>query len=195
MIDINVKNNIKEFSRSLSRFQRKQVPFATAGALTSTAFDVRKEIVEKTWGRSFKVRSKPFPKALFHVERAKAPWKLTASVVQVLDRDFVGRHVTGGTKRATSTGNLAIPLDQKLVKRKRKRLVRGEFIEIKSGGNTYLAKRKGRKRALEFLYTLKPSAVIKKRFPFFTDAERIVRFRLKAHWDKSIQWALDHPKR
>ena len=189
MIDINVKNNIKEFSRSLSRFQRKQVPFATANALTSTAFDVRKEIVEKTWGRSFKVRSKPFPKALFRVVKADK-LKLTASVVQVLDRDFVGRHVTGGTKRATSTGNLAIPLDQKLVKRKRKRLVRGEFIEIKSGGNTYLAKRKGRKRALEFLYTLKPSAVIKKRFPFFTDAERIVRFRLKANWDKSIQRAL-----
>jgi len=32
--------------------------------------------------------------------------------------------------------------------------------------------------------------VIKKRFPFFTDAERIVRFRLKANWDKSIQRAL-----
>ena len=35
----------------LTNVQRKQLPFATAGALTDTAFDVRKHVVEKTFPR------------------------------------------------------------------------------------------------------------------------------------------------
>jgi len=39
--------------------QRKQLLFATAGgALTSTAFDVRKHVIEKTFPRDFDLKNK-----------------------------------------------------------------------------------------------------------------------------------------
>jgi hypothetical protein len=37
MLSLNVGSNINEVSGWLSNVQRKQLPFATAGALTSTA--------------------------------------------------------------------------------------------------------------------------------------------------------------
>ena len=47
MISINVKSNIKQFTRDLSRIEKKQVPFATARALTWTAQDVQKWLIKK----------------------------------------------------------------------------------------------------------------------------------------------------
>ena len=44
---INVKNNIKEFSKGLNRFQKKQVPFVAATTLTDVAFKVRENAITK----------------------------------------------------------------------------------------------------------------------------------------------------
>lgn len=44
MLDLDVRADIKEVTRYLSRVQRKQVPFATAIALQRTTFSTRKEV-------------------------------------------------------------------------------------------------------------------------------------------------------
>ena len=41
-IKIDLRSNIKEFTRGLDNISRKQVPFATSRALNNTAFDLRK---------------------------------------------------------------------------------------------------------------------------------------------------------
>ena len=55
-----VTSNVNEVAGWLTNVQRKQLPFATAGALTDTAFDVRKHVVEKTFPRDFGLRNKRF---------------------------------------------------------------------------------------------------------------------------------------
>lgn len=44
--ELNVRDNIEEFTRRLDDIQRKQVPFVTAYALTKTAQDVKEEEVQ-----------------------------------------------------------------------------------------------------------------------------------------------------
>ena len=60
MLSLNVGSNIGEVAGWLTNVQRKQLPCATAGALTATAFDVRKHVVEKTFPRDFGLRNKRF---------------------------------------------------------------------------------------------------------------------------------------
>ena len=43
-MEISVKTDIKKATRRLNSIQRKQIPFAVAGALTDTAFDSRKAV-------------------------------------------------------------------------------------------------------------------------------------------------------
>ena len=43
-MQIDIRSDIKELTRSLNRIQRKQIPFATSKALNNTAFDVRKSL-------------------------------------------------------------------------------------------------------------------------------------------------------
>ena len=43
-MQIDIRSDIKELTRSLNRIQRKQIPFATSKALNATAFDVRKTL-------------------------------------------------------------------------------------------------------------------------------------------------------
>ena len=41
-MQIKIKDNIKEFTRGLNKFQKKQIPFATSMAINSTLFDMKK---------------------------------------------------------------------------------------------------------------------------------------------------------
>ena len=47
MISINVKSNVKQFTKGLRRIEKKQIPFATARALTWTAQDAQKWLIKK----------------------------------------------------------------------------------------------------------------------------------------------------
>ena len=57
-LSLNFGSNINQVAGWLTNVQRKQLLFATAGALTSTAFDVRKHVIEKTFPRDFDLKNK-----------------------------------------------------------------------------------------------------------------------------------------
>ena len=68
-MEISVKFDVKKLTRSMSRLQRKQIPFATAGALNDTAFQAKKLAV-KAMPR-FLDRPTPATKKSLRVEKAK----------------------------------------------------------------------------------------------------------------------------
>ena len=43
-MQISVKSDVKQLTKSLTRIQRKQIPFATSKALNNVAFDVRRSL-------------------------------------------------------------------------------------------------------------------------------------------------------
>ncbi len=75
--------------------------------MTATAFEVRTEIVERTFRKAFTVRNRRFPGFAFRVVKATKR-RQVASVFDRTGRASLALHAEGGTKRARS-GRLAIP--------------------------------------------------------------------------------------
>ena len=179
-LDIKVESNLGALTKALDVFGKDQLPFATAGALTSTAFVVRETIVEDTFPRSFDVKNKRFAGATFRVDKANKR-KLEARVFDRLGKDFLAMQESGGTKRPRGN-NVAIPTDEIRVtgrgvakaRRPRQILQSGKraFKTRSKTGQEIIAQRRGKKRyPLKVLYVLEPQAQIKPRFPFYTVAQ------------------------
>jgi len=202
-MDIKLSGNYRELEKRLNSVQRKQLPFAFANTLNDTAFKVRKQIVDRTYPRSFNVRDKRFAGTAFRVSKANKR-KLVAVVFDRLDRANLKLHAEGGTKRAKS-GNIAIP--SRYVKERRsgrgvrKGLRPRTVVDTPKG---YIQREprkaifqsygpKGSKKRL--LYSLKAFANIRRTFPFYTDAERTVQRHLQRSFNVNLRKALRSRRR
>ncbi|MBL4791325.1 MAG: hypothetical protein JKY60_20535 [Kordiimonadaceae bacterium] len=109
MAVISVSSNANAVISRLSRFERQQVPFALAGAINDTAFDIRQALVDE-WNLTFpKSRNKGFARAAFRVSKARKT-NLTGFVFDTIGTGIVLRHAEGGTKRPRGGSQvLAIP--------------------------------------------------------------------------------------
>lgn len=180
---IQVKSNAKEVGRFLLNVHQKQIPFATAGALTSTAFDVRKELIESTYPKAFALKNKTFPRVVTNVKKASKR-NLVASVGNVSGRviDYLSLHAEGGVK--TPRGNsLAIPTKNTkrgskgaVPKAQRPRALlakKGAFVTSINGTRVIMQKEK-RGGVAKVKYVLTPKAKIDKALRFYEDARRVV---------------------
>ena len=167
MLSLNVGSNINQVAGWLTNVQRKQLPFATAGALTDTAFDVRKHVVEKTFPRDFDLKNKRFAGATLRVDKANKR-NLRAAVYDRLGREYLETQARGGIKRPIDGRNIAIPTQHtkrtasgKVGAAKRPRAVLGKpntFIRRTSSGGQILQKGRRKSAPLKTLYQLVPLA-------------------------------------
>jgi hypothetical protein len=197
-MQINVKSNLSAVSKAVDAFGRNQMPFATSRALNSTAFDVRSQIVNKTYPRSFTVRNKRFASALFRVQKSTKR-KLVAVVFDRLGKDYMTMQAEGGIKRPRGN-NIAIPTNNikrlasgKVSKAKQPRnLLGGKAYKTKlRGGQEVIAQQEGRgaARKQKILYILEQSANIPKRFPFYEDGQRIAQREFAKNFAKAFREA------
>jgi len=197
-MQINVKSNISTFAKAMDAFGKQQIPFATANALNTTAFDVRKQIVEDTYPRSFTVRNKRFASQLFRVDKATKR-NLTARLYDRLGRDYMVNQAEGGIKRPRGR-NIAIPTREikrttsgKVPKNRLPRNVLGGkgFRTTLSSGQQAIAEQYGRGAAKKtrVLYILEQTANIPKRFPFYEDADRKAKAMFSRNFAKSFAFA------
>lgn len=183
-LNINVETNISSLSKALDAFGKDQIPFATANALTSTAFVVREHIVERTYPQAFTERNKRFAGTAFRVEKANKR-KLEARVFDRFGKDFLALQATGGVKRPRGS-TISIPTDEinrtgrgvAKARRPRALLAGGKraFRQKTKSGQDVIMQRRGKARyPLKVLYIQEPSANIDKRFNFYEDAGRTVQ--------------------
>ena len=204
MLNLNVGSNINQVSGWLTNVQRKQLPFATAGALTDTAFDVRKHVVEKTFPRDFDLRNKRFAGAALRVDKANKR-KLRAAVYDPLGREYLETHARGGIKKPIDGRNIAIPTQHikrtasgKLSAAKRPRAVLGKpntFIGWTSRGVQILQKGRCKSASIKTFYQLVPMARIPKRLRFYEDAAKVVQRRMVPNFKKSFERAVRTARR
>lgn len=197
-MQVNVTSNISAFTKAMDAFGKKQIPYATAKALTTTAFDVRKQIVEETYPKSFTVRNRRFASAMFRVEEANKR-TLTARVFDQLGRDYMVNQAQGGIKRPRGN-SIAIPSRQikrtatgKVPKAKQPRNVlggKGYKTKLRSGQDV-IAEHTGRgaSRKQRVLYLLENTARIPKRFPFYEDASKTASRMFDRNFKKSFAFA------
>lgn len=103
---VSFRHDLRRFNRGLSDFARRQLPFATALALTRTAEDVK----TNTLKRMARVFDRPTPFTMRGVAVRRASKRRPAAAVFLKDRqaDYLEHQETGGT-RTPSGRALVIP--------------------------------------------------------------------------------------
>lgn len=193
---IKVEHNIDKVVSYLGNLA-KEIPFATALALTRTAQDVQAAIIEEL-PQKFTLRtgwyraSSPYG---FKIERATKT-NLTSSVFS--KAPWLPLQESGGIKRVAGK-RLAIPTQavrrtkRDLVKASEKPLALKKAFPIKlKDGTTMLAMRRGRgrKAPLQFLYTLSKQAKITPRLRFFETARRVVAAKWAQRFAEAMEYAI-----
>jgi hypothetical protein len=194
-LNINLTTNAGTVQKAMQGLSR-QLPFAMSQALNATAFDVRKQIVDRTYPQSFKVRNKRFASAMFRVEKATKR-KLSAAVFDRLGKDYMAMQAEGGIKTPRGN-NIAIPgrLNQRTATGKiprarqpRQLLSNGKAYKTTlRGGQKAIVQPQGRGKSkrLKVMYVLEQAARIPKRFDFYEDANRVSRRNFDKNFSKAF---------
>lgn len=191
-VDLKVKSSL--LTQALSSVQR-QVPFAVSQTLNDVAFAARKEIVEKTYPKSFDIRNRQFPKTAFRVRKATKR-KLEAALYDRTESDWLSRQVHGGIKKAPGGGRLAIPTKQ--VRRTARgrvtkshmpsNLLSGKGFKVGTGlKQTIVKKVSGRQVAF---FHLRDRARIRKRFPFYKSVQKVAQAKYQGAMRKRLAHAI-----
>lgn len=190
-----VKDNIKDVTRSLTRVQRRQIPFATVGALNSTAFAAQREI-KRQLPRKFILRNR-WTESGVQVRKANKR-NMTATVLMGRGREYMARQEEGGIKRPHGQ-HLAVPSAvrrskrQKITKAKRPSAVLAKPRTFKAtiGGQPGIYQRRGRKRGpLKLLYALERQVRIRPRFGFKKTAGGVAKNTFNRHFRVSLERGL-----
>ena len=208
---INVKNNIKEFSKGLNRFQKKQVPFVAATTLTDVAFKVRENAITKSFPQAFKnsTNASRMAKGRLRVMKAqKRDYNMGMLSAKVLDKssnplEYLLTHQRGGLKKAKSGNYIAVPsefMKKKLGVRRNpqwrptavrdmpgvRTVKKGKYVR----GKSEQAIMKGGER----FYSLVRTVPIPKRLFFEENAERTVQKKIQYIWTAQLNRALQTSK-
>lgn len=192
-VDFRVTFDVKPFARWLDREIARQIPFATALALTRVA-KIAQGVVRNELPRHFTIRTTFVAKGIRIRSATKS--RLFAEVGSK-DR-FMKAQALGGTKTAQEGSHVAVPVGArttpKSVTRKGKWPTRmltkkRRFLAPLPSGVDGIWRRKGPKRRprLVLQYILVKQAKIEKRWPLFETVERVVA----AVWAREALKAFD----
>lgn len=194
-MDISFESNIREWTRGLTAFERQQLPFATAVALTDTARHDVKPAVERRIAQVFD-RPTPFTKKGVGYLPARKSMLVSRVFIKDVQAAYLRLQETGGVRvpkgraipipvgqRTNQYGNLPRATVQRL-------LVRPDTFSGRIGGQGGIwQRRKGGK--LKLLIAWEPEAHYRPRFGF----EMVARFTAEAHFARRFEVALDRALR
>jgi hypothetical protein len=205
-MEIVISSNMSELAARINA-KRSQIPFAASRALNDIAFEVRNEIVKKTYPRSFNVKNARFPGVLMRVDKSTKT-NLKATIYDRIAREgksssiYLARQEKGGMKTSRSSQNVAIPSRFLMPKRNSEGRVpnnlrprnllsqKNAFKTTNKKGTTMIMKRDGRTGKAKVYYILSQSARIPSRFPFFTDARMVIRKSWNPTFSKYLSLAM-----
>ena len=197
MIEISVASNIKQVRRELNAMQRKQLPFATALALTRTAQAVQRA---ETAQIPRKIdRPTPFTQRAIAFDRATKSRLYSVVRVKPVQAAYLGWQISGGVRRparsATAVPAKTLKLNQYgNIKARRRGLLRNKnrFVATINGVYGIWGRASGRraKRRIKLIAVLAERAVYKQIFPFYRIAESTAKSVFDRHMHASIERAL-----
>lgn len=196
---IRASDNFIDGFRELNKIA-KQVPFATARALTWTAVDAREEL-RSDLPNQFELRNKWTEKGINI--RSATKRKLQA---EVGTRDwYMPHHETGYTRKPKSARHIAVPTKAikrtktgKISKAKKPAQLLKKQTKIKPfvgrserGGNLFIAKRQGKDSyPIDIYYFLTYEAEMKASWNFEDSTEKVVKSRIIKNFNKSLGMAI-----
>lgn len=211
MVTVSFATNIKEFKRGLSRFEKKQMPFAVSRGLNETAKVVVRDLnllIPRRFDNPVPFTRKPFM-ILYSTPRPGRKNTLRATIrVKRLQAEYLSIEETGGTRFPKKT---AIIIPEKIrtnrygnLRRKPggKKSVIAETLEkdpdtfsgalrgrSKMSGGLYkrIYNRSGKSTGLKLLISYQPYASYKPRFQFKEDATRIAQRQMPIQIPRALK--------
>lgn len=190
-MEISLQTDFKQLTRKLKRIERKQIPFAAAGALTDTAFQSKAVAVRAM--PKFLDRPTPATMKGLLVRKAKKTHLESAVFFKPFVWKYMRWQVLGGTR--TTGRKIAVPgRDVRLNKYgnipgKRGGLVKGgAYIRSMGAGRSGIFKKKGKRETIRAI--LVPRATYKITYPFHLIVERAAKKRFRKNFEKSMDRAM-----
>lgn len=200
MFTVEVESNFKQFTQHV-----KQIPFATALALTRTAQDIQSE-VRRGLPQRFTLRNDWVRKGI-RIERAE---KRNLQAKVYTKDDFMVLQETGGSKTPIDGKSIAVPEGiadraRKITRSMRPRAMmddKRKVFRATIGGidglwRRVVATKRGHKRrrgalprGIKLLYVFRPSVPIAPRLGMFATGERLMGERFARHFELSFAEAV-----
>ena len=192
-MQVNVKTNIKEISKNLTRDQKKQVPFASAMAINNTLFQLRKEMGKQT--RKKLDRPTKFTQNGFVVQKAKKQNLKGMLFLKDAVEKYLKFQIDGGVR---STGKyIPVPFKQNArlnkfgnIVGKRSGLIKkkSQFIGTVNGLLGVWERQKGNK--LKLIIGFERTVEYKPKLPFYTIAQKFSAAVFDRNFTKAIARAI-----
>jgi hypothetical protein len=193
VISINVKHNIDAVIQQLDQQFKRQVPFATAKAITDTAKDVQRTLTAEI-DRVFD-RPVPFTQRAIGMTYANKS-TLTARVfIKDVQAQYLRLEVTGGLRTPKNRALVmpaGVPLNQygNMPRNKLRQLLARKDVfsgKVRGIGGIWQRDRKG---GLKLLVAYEPQAMYKRRFPFYDIAKAQIERTLLPNLRASLAAAM-----
>jgi hypothetical protein len=192
-LDIDIRHNIKEFTKYLDGTERKQIPYAISLAINGTAFDVRDALVKHTKAhfRNRRAWYRPKSPVGIHVQKSHKKKRLVATVSTAWAP--AQKHEEGGVRRPHRGKNLLIPTDRVPKSRRGAGGAGGYLAQNKIFSTPRgIFRRVGGKRnaAVQLLYWKVHRAAIKPRYGWGEVAVHTVTRRINPQFQRALAKAL-----
>jgi hypothetical protein len=216
-MQIDIRSDVKQLTKSLTRIQRKQIPFATSKALNNLAFDVRKSLQD---GLDIHLdRPTPYTKRGVQVEKSTKK-KLIAEVGfrsktfgkgqgSVTQAEYMERQIKGGLRKPKGSA-IPVPVPKNLKTNKYGNIVRGKINKLLADKDKYFSgipkgsndapgiwqrmpansKRKKQGGKIRMVIAWEPKAQYSARFPFKKIVEQTIRTNFRKRFDFALREAL-----
>ncbi|MBV1889139.1 MAG: hypothetical protein KUG67_02725 [Proteobacteria bacterium] len=197
MVEVTVKDNIKQFTKQLDNIQKKQIPFATSRAMNDTAVDAQEAVVariQRVFANKKKWWTKSNRRTGIRVNFSKKN-KLKASVFT--NAPFASLQEDGGTKTPHRGRVIAVPTGSTPKRFAKsggaKKMLETNKKSFSSSKGIY--RRKGKKGTLQLMFAYIRSATIRPRFGFIDTCTKTVKKRFKVNFEKRLKQALKSTKK
>ncbi len=205
----NIKGDLKPITKGLKKLQKKQIPFASAMAINSTLFDIRK--AEMVQAQKKLDRPTPFTVKGFRVRKAKKTMLHGEVYISPQVWSYLKYQVDGGTR----IGKTGVPYikNAKLNKygnipNRRAGLIKNKNQIISTINGTtgvwergHISKKgkftsagKSRSTNLRLMVAFENNVKYTKRFPFFKIADGVARSMFQRNFKRELNKAMRSAK-
>ena len=217
-MQIDIRSDVKELTRSLNRIQRKQIPFATSKAINTLAFDVRKTLQD---GLDIHLdRPTPYTKRGVQVEKStkkdlKAEIGFRSNTFgrgqgEITQASYMKKQIEGGL-RTPKTRSIPVPVPKNLKTNRYGSIVRGKIQKLLADKDKYFSgvpkgiadspgiwqrmpanskRKKNKGGKIRMVIAWEPKAQYSPRFPFNRIVEKTIRTNFRKRFDFELRKAL-----
>ena len=196
-IKLTVKDNIKQFSKKLTKFEKTQMPFAIANGINSTLFGLKKEMSKQAEKKLD--RPTPATKKGFFVKKANKKKQFGFLAIKDFVAEYLKYQISGGTRSGSK--KIPVPYTKNIrlnkygnIIGKRRGLIKNpskQFV-AKIGGVSGVFQRHGKGgKQSKLIIGFKDSVTYnKKPFKFYTIGKSYINNTYNRNLDKAFKKAM-----